>query len=291
MLLNKHNLSIASFCCAEKSRFTLDGILVTPSCTVVTDGHRLVKVTTPTQQGGSDAFPALPNFTAVAKWKPFIMPRVDAQEIARAIPKVNTIPVLNHAAVGAATKDSVQVAVTDLERKQVFDVRPCTGNFPDYERVIPTGEPVLEVGLNAKYMAEAFDALAKFGDKRMSACMLRIREKANAVEIFGRNLDTGQEMTHIVMPLRVDGLSWKAPEKLDMTPAAAPAPEINTLELAYNILADLFSGISDAAQQERLLMDPTLAGIVQSRILQALNPPASAALADPEPEPEPAVVQ
>ena len=141
-MLNKHNLNLAALASKEMSRFTLNGILVTPTETVETDGHQLCTVSM--QKTDTEAVPH-PNgvdFAPAADWKPFILPAGEALDIAKAIPKKSTVPICQNAFIGAKTdvNGTAQIAVTNLEQFRVFNPRKLEGNFPDWKRVIPKPE-------------------------------------------------------------------------------------------------------------------------------------------------------
>lgn len=242
-VLNVHNLNVAKLCSTEKTRFTINGILVTPKETVSTDGHRMTIVTTPKNLDAA-SYPMLDNFTAVNEWDKFILPRVDALEIAKAIPKKTTIPILNNAAVGLKdpATEFVPVAVTDLERRRVFLPRPLKGNFPDFERVMPRGGPTFEIGLNAKYVKEAMDQFIPFVDQRSSTITLVLRNAGEAIEIRGRNTDTEQDMIHVLMPQRhKEGVT---PWNFQSEPSGDVASTEDTARKALRAIAEVL-GIQD----------------------------------------------
>lgn len=242
-VLNVHNLNVAKLCSTEKTRFTINGILVTPKETVSTDGHRMTIVTTPKNLDAA-SYPMLDNFTAVNEWDGFILPQVDALEIAKALPKKSTFPILNNAAIGLKDAEAtfVPVAVTDLERKRIFMPTPLKGNFPDFERVIPRGGPTFEVTLNAKYVKDAMDQLIPFVDQRSHAVTLVMREATGAIEIRGRNGDTEQEMINVIMPMR-NGIGVK-PWDFRSEPSGDVASTQDTARKALRAIAEVL-GIQD----------------------------------------------
>jgi hypothetical protein len=101
-MLNKHNLNIARLAAKDESRYTLQGILVSPEHTTCTDGHQLTRVTTPKMD--PQAYPEVEGGSPATKtWEPFILPRDAALAISKAIPKSSTVPILGNAAIGEAT--------------------------------------------------------------------------------------------------------------------------------------------------------------------------------------------
>lgn len=243
-MLNKHNLSLASLASKETSRFTLNGILVTPTETVETDGHQLCTVSM--QKTDTEAVPSPTgvDFAAVADWKPFILPAGEALDIAKALPKKSTIPILQNAFIGSKTdvNGTAQIAVTNLDQFRVFNPRKLEGNFPDWKRVIPKPEenpPALCVSIDAALLARVLKQVESFrGDVRQPFCRMYFwgdkKESGvllcnNAIRIDADN-DTGQHFTGVVMPGRDHGASY--PEacldehgKRTDKPTGAPADE------------------------------------------------------------------
>lgn len=205
MLLNKHNLNIAALCSKEESRFTLNSILVTPQATVETDGHQLVKVTLPPDMK-AEAFPIREGQPpAVDTWKPFLLPASEALNIAKALPKKTTLPILKHAAVTEDTDSNghSSIAVTDLEMARVFNTKKPEGNFPDFERVIPKKEDAeFRIAFNAELLRRVLQQVEAFrAEQHNTECVLSFASPSGPLRIDARN-DQGQEFTGVIMPLR-----------------------------------------------------------------------------------------
>lgn len=214
-MLNKHNLSIASFASKEASRYTLQGILVTPDATVVTNGHYLVWVSNSPEHKAAD-YPQVPGFAGASDtFTPFILSRDEALAIAKVTPSKEKIPVLNHVAIAA---DSSAMAVTDLDRPQVFPVRPVEGQFPKYDAVIPKfDDAVMQISVNAEYLAQIAKQFAGFvsdqGNKKVTLSFFADKgTSADQLEGIGRGIgehsirfdgeNDGQGMTAVLMPIR-----------------------------------------------------------------------------------------
>lgn len=210
-MLNKHNLSIAAFASKEASRYTLQGILVTPEATVATDGHRLVWVSGEPERESKD-YPQVPGFAGASdSFKPFVLSRDAALAIAKVTPSKERIPILNHVAVA---EDGSAMAITDLERPQVFPVRKVEGQFPKYDLVVPKWEDAtFRVSVDASYLAEIAKAFAQFSSDRSHAVVLSFyKDKLVAVEGAEESIaqnsirfdatNMGQGMTAVLMPIR-----------------------------------------------------------------------------------------
>lgn len=245
-MLNKISLLVKNICSKEESRFTLNGILVTPTETVATDGHRLAIITAPKAEKIEDA-PAIPGCTPTAAFEKFILSVADCCRLEKLIPtggKKRFLPaVLTHAFIGRETipikrkpgadnerVDNTGIAtigVSDLDTPQVLNCRMMDGNFPDFERVIPKGKPAMSIGLNAKYMVDAFDMALKLRGDTGQVVQFDVYSPQQAVVIRAANETTFQEMRHIVMPARIDVPYLPGESMLGPVPTrpAAPSPE------------------------------------------------------------------
>ena len=209
-MLNKHNLNLANLACKEVNRFTLDGILVAPSCTVVTDGHKLVKMDLPTMPEEGQ-LPLIGGRAPLRTWKPFVLARADALELAKAIPSAtgrqkragHILPVLENAFLLERGESRVLFGVTTLgEDHRTFDFAIPKDNFPDYERVMPREFP-FTIGLNLDYLKEIATVVGKSMSERGRLTSLGIRDNASAVA-FQMTTEFEQQVTAVLMPMRED---------------------------------------------------------------------------------------
>lgn len=215
-MLSRANLELATLATSDKSRFTLNAILVRPDMTIETDGHQMVLVQTPLG-AGTFTNPQLEicGKQALTTWKPFLLSVSDALRIAKAIPKSKTLPILNHAfilevrepAEPANEKETkgpriVVLGVTDLESPQLFECRVPAGNFPDHERVIPKWVKPFTIGISS----ELNQKVNTFISKRQSGIKsteVSFQDAHCAQRIVAR-LEDGCEVKALIMPLRLD---------------------------------------------------------------------------------------
>lgn len=214
-MLNKHNLTVAQFASKEANRYTMNGILVTPDATVATNGHYLVWCGTEPERESED-YPQIEGFKGASDaFKPFVLDRDAALAIAKVTPSKENIPILNHVAV---SEDGSQIAVTDLDRPQVFPVRGMTGKFPQYEQVIPKLEDaVFAISVDASYLAQIARQFAGFvSDERNHRVTLSFYADSlksdEPTATVGRDVSghpirfdgvrDGQGMTAVLMPIR-----------------------------------------------------------------------------------------
>ncbi len=119
---------------------------------VATDGHRLARVETPLPEGA-------------AGMPPIIVPRKTVAEIRKLIDDVDADQTVEVALSNARIRFKVGRAVL---RSRLID-----GTFPDYERVIPSGNDKLLV-VQTKELSEAVDRVATIATDKSRAVKLSL---------------------------------------------------------------------------------------------------------------------
>lgn len=197
-MLNKHNLNVAKAASPEESRFTLNAIRVTPKETIATDGHILVRCTTPKGVNAVD-FPEVPGQPAATdEFVPFNLPAKAALEAVKALPKKNTYPIIQNAAV--SVNGHAQVMVTDLENPRTF--RAVEGSFPDYERVIPDlAKSTFSISLDAALLRTICEQVIGFKGKDQAIVKLWFEKNDRAVYFRSAGGDE-QVLDGCIMPCR-----------------------------------------------------------------------------------------
>lgn len=214
-MLNKHNLSIAALCDKTPSRFALSAIQVTSRETVETDGHQLIRVTVPPEMKAEN-FPVIPNMEPVTdEYKPFLLPAEAALAIAKYLPKKPAVPIISCAGVSAETDkgEFAVVGTTDLEFSRPFRARKPAGAFPDYTRVLPKIESAgFRIQFDANVLSPVLKQIVSFCDNKKSAahCILSFSDPDSSVRIDAKNSE-GQELTAVVMPLRMKEVGFQIP--------------------------------------------------------------------------------
>src|SRR4051812_33319578 len=95
--LNAHILRLGTLASVDDSRFTLQGILVTESEAIVTDGHLLARVDLPKVE--LDKVPSIRGMKTARTWKPFILPADACAEALKSLPRKPSLPILSNAFV------------------------------------------------------------------------------------------------------------------------------------------------------------------------------------------------
>jgi len=207
MLLNKYNFELAKLASKDSSRYSLNGIHVTPNETMETDGHQLVRITA--VDLAVSQFPAVDGIEAVDTWEPFSLTTQHALEIAKAIPggRQTNFPVLKNAVIGRTENGTACVGVTDLDSPKVFRPRKLEGQFPKVDQVTPKiGAEKIAISLGLDILVPVLETLRKFAadNEGGSAVILRIKDKDSPIRLECENIETGQKAVAVVMPRRCD---------------------------------------------------------------------------------------
>ena len=156
----------------EESRFTLNGalLLLKPdSVTMVsTDGHRLAFVDQALANGNNRSFRAL-------------VPRKAMNEIAKLAAEGDP----NDMAKLAGDDNHLFFRFGD----RLLITRKLTGNFPDYERVLPKENQHI-VRVPKSEIRSAIERVAQFADERSRA--IRVRFEPDEMRIFSSSVETGE---------------------------------------------------------------------------------------------------
>jgi len=199
MFYNKFNFSIARF---GGTREDLDGVYITPSETVATDGFRLIRVKS-IKKDLSD-YPQLPaGKQPKSNFQPFILPSQTALKIAGELSKIKTtIPILENAVITRAKQDSVEITFTDLETIQSIMARPKEATYPNYKEVINRREGKRFL-LDVKLLKDIVDFFYNFTtSKHIELYIPRDSEKPIFFTGTRRIDDIDQRADAVLMPIK-----------------------------------------------------------------------------------------
>jgi DNA polymerase-3 subunit beta len=156
----------------EESRFTLNGALLVlrpeAMTMVATDGHRLAFVEKGTDNGIATAFRAL-------------VPRKAMGEIVKLAEQAGE----DAKAILAGDENHLFFRIGD----RLLLTRKLTGNFPDYERVLPQGGGHLAV-LSRDEVRAAIERVAQFADERSRS--IRVQFAPGEIRVFSSSVETGE---------------------------------------------------------------------------------------------------
>ncbi len=172
---------------AEESRFTLNGALFLVKedglSMVATDGHRLAMV----EQSAS-----LPGVAAPFKAQ---LPKKAMQEIQRLV-------------ADAGPDDTIRFAGDENHLffefgERLLLSRKLTGNFPDFERVLPKEQPNT-VEIEKDQLRGAIERVAQFSDDRSHAIRLKVTD--GEVKIHSSLSDTGESEESLLTEYKGPGV-------------------------------------------------------------------------------------
>ena len=168
----------------EESRFTLNGalLLIKPGRLIMvsTDGHRLSL-----SEEEMDFGDAQVNYRA-------LLPKKAMSELLKLCEDGNS----DAAVAFAGDENHLYFRSGD----RLLLCRKLTGNFPDYERVLPTDQPH-EVKLSRDELRSAIDRVAQFSDERSRA--VRLKFSPGELQLHSSLSDTGE--TDESIPVVYDG--------------------------------------------------------------------------------------
>jgi len=160
----------------EESRFTLNGALLLLGADaitmVATDGHRLAYVESGMNGGGSDK--PVKSFRA-------LVPKKAMGEIVK---------------LAEESGPDAKVAFAGDENHLFFQfgerlliTRKLTGNFPDYERVLPKDNTNI-AKLRKDEIRSAIERVSQFADERSRA--IRVQFATGEIKVFSSSVETGE---------------------------------------------------------------------------------------------------
>lgn len=175
-LISKTIFSIS----AEESRFTLNGALLVLTgsslAMVATDGHRLAMI-----QRNVDLAGLKSNLKAQ-------LPKKAMQEVQRLVADAGP----DDAVVFAGDENHLFFETGE----RLLISRKLTGNFPDYERVLPKDQPN-RVCVDREAFKSAIERVAQFSDDRSHAIRLQVGD--GEVKVHSSLSDTGESEDSILV--------------------------------------------------------------------------------------------
>lgn len=131
MKLNKENIAVASFAAKSPIRPELASVLLKGGKIVATDSFRLIEMEVEEYEGDV----------------PVLIP---AKEFKAMKGKV---------ILGEKSEEGYKLSSDQMTL--IVSANGDPESYPDYEKIIPTEEPVLEIKVNGRYLAEVLSLLAK----------------------------------------------------------------------------------------------------------------------------------
>ena len=212
MIYNRANLSVSKLVDKKKTAGGMDCVHFRKNMTKATNGHYLVRITTP--EIPLDDIPAGdgglgPMDKDKAEGIDFLVPPEKCKEIAASIPKKSRFPILSNAWLGAKTgEEKIEFITTDLEswKPTIFtktDLKyhgKVWGHHTDsvVEKYDKEKSGDITVTLNAEYVKRIAGFLSAAGAQLFN---LRVRGPQEPIKMTAENVETGQKIVAILMPV------------------------------------------------------------------------------------------
>src|SRR3990167_3970244 len=194
MLFNKNNLLVAKVASRGNGlKPVLESVFFTKDKTVATDSYKLIEMSVPADLKPECFVANNPKRKPLQGFRPFFLP---ARAVAGLkLPSKGALD--EHNAMAILHRDEMKVEVA-LGSDEIRSIKPIIGEqFPDYERVFPTGKPLAEVKISAEHLGAVLDIMGKL------AVMSEVR-----IKIYGANrpvvVEAGndkQKARAMVMPM------------------------------------------------------------------------------------------
>lgn len=194
MIYNKKNLEVSKVANKKDTRLTLSSVYFTPKATVATDAFRLIEVSVPKVN-----ISHYPNDVDVVKdFEPFMVSAGALSKVKAPAPN-KEFPVLDNVVVTSVTDENVGLTTTDLEVVDTKTLKKVVGEeYPKYEQIKPTGDPVAKIKISAKYLKEMANLLEGY-DKQDT---VDIEFFGNEKPIVMKASNDIQSAYGLIMPIR-----------------------------------------------------------------------------------------
>jgi DNA polymerase III sliding clamp (beta) subunit (PCNA family) len=191
----------------DNSREELKGVLFSKDKTVATDSYTLIKIKNlPEMTEQCKEAPSCVKVAGSVLKKGYIIP---ANAVKKALTNVNEInnsdlPILSNVFLSNHTNaKSSELVSTNLEKMDKVEVKNIGGEYPDFNKVIPTGKAKARVVLDITKLKKVVDTIAKMdcGETINNPVTLEFfgEEKPFVIKRDNRNL---QKITGLIMPIR-----------------------------------------------------------------------------------------
>jgi len=201
MIYNKNNFQIADLAPKEGGYYQ-DGVHVTNDYTEVTNGHYVVRVSTP-----KDGKKLVEEFPFGIGKKPVelekngcIISSKFAKAVSDAIPKKPTLPVLENTVTVESAKDDIEFAVTDLDVTRFLRGRKVDSKFPDIDAAIPKQNSEHVVSVNPDYLIKI---LQQFKKMKIETVRFDFYDENQPIKITGKD-DKEQECFALLMQMKTE---------------------------------------------------------------------------------------
>lgn len=154
MIYNQNNLNCLKVTSKNYTRPELACVFFKEDKTVATDGYTLVEMSTPLGFTTKD-YAIVNGKRAMRGCKPFLADRESLKSIK--LHKNAPMPVLSTFSISHRDEKKIEFMLPGTPAIQ--EGKTVDGKFPDYERVFPQGNPVVEITLNVDYLKNVIEVM------------------------------------------------------------------------------------------------------------------------------------
>ena len=201
MIYNKNNFQIADLA-PKEGKYYQNGVHVTNDYTEVTNGHYVVRISTP-----KDGKKMVGEFPLLNGKKPVelndggcVISSKFAKAVSDAIPKKPARSVLENTVTVEAAKDDIEFAVTDLDVTRFLRGRKVDDKFPDIDAVIPKQNSEHVVSINPDYLIKI---LQQFKKMKIETVRFDFYDENQPIKITGKD-DKEQECFALLMQMKTE---------------------------------------------------------------------------------------
>jgi hypothetical protein len=203
MLFNKFNFIINKFCDNNPNKPELSGVFInSKEESVATDSFKMIKVNT--ENVDEKEYPLINNQKPAKDFKSFILPKEQANDVAKLFKKENkNLPILNNAIILKETEDIVEIGKADNELQGFNKImaRKIQGEYPKYQELYKEKEKYTEIKINPKILKEIIDFYSQFCDTPTPQLKIKISKKETDPIKFIAERQSGQKAEALLMPI------------------------------------------------------------------------------------------
>lgn len=196
-VLNKFSLALTAL--VDRKVSHVAALHVTSDFTEVTNGRYALRISN--VQIDPDEYPNGPNKETIYEGKiDVVLPADIAAKIQSNLPVKVSLPILKNAIPGVNTGgNNVEFITYDLQvwGPIRYKTDPDERVYPNIDAVIPTDVPMLIVGLDPDYLIRLMQQFKKNG---VTLAKFEFYGVEKVIKITGKNPDTEQELTALLMP-------------------------------------------------------------------------------------------
>jgi len=212
-LYGRRQLEIIKLASKDETRTALCGLYIDRDTTVITDGHKLVTITSqpkPQEDWPANSIPWEKDDSA-----PFIISREQVEKALKNLPRKASMPILQNVAIGKIENEEgrkdVACQTTDLDNTDKVEGREIEATFPNYKQVIP---PYLDdtlyqsIGISAGYLKEICTVLEKYNNSKKVVLHIAKETKKQTMPenqpiVLTADDEEGTEAMAVIMPMKL----------------------------------------------------------------------------------------